>query len=122
MLRRIITLLMTSNFWSKLAKFFNCNCHDWNKLSKILLSGKFQLSALVHLCTMTDLLSTTWSTTWILKGLKASSKFGEIDYNLHNHVFDDFICKPPCVLYRASMYNLQNRGCFFTLLIPFLSF
>ena len=27
--------------------------------------------------------------------LLAISKFGQIDQNLHNHVFDDVICKPP---------------------------
>ena len=27
--------------------------------------------------------------------LQVTSKFGEIDRNLHSHPFDDVICKPP---------------------------
>ena len=40
--------------------------------------------------------------------LLAISKFGQIDCSLHNHVFDDIICKPPI---QGSRQGYVQGGC-----------
>ena len=32
---------------------------------------------------------------------------GQIDHNLHNHVFDDVICKPPTVIEYSFVFFLK---------------
>ena len=39
------------------------------------------------------------------KVLKVVPKFGEIDDNLHNHVFDHVICKPPLGDLRDELFK-----------------
>ena len=53
-----------------------------------------------------------------MKSCSPYQNLGQIDHNLHNHVFDDVICKPStdyrvqfCVLFK-SVYYCQFKGLF----------
>ena len=41
----------------------------------------------------------------VLWSYRPGQNLGQIDHNLHNHVFDDVICKPHSVLYNDTNHS-----------------